>query len=278
MKPKCFSILILLLPLFLFSQEQFPVLKGWEVLSETEVYDTDNLWEYINGAAEQFYDYGFEELKAAEFKSKKISASVDIYNMGTSLNAFGIYMTERSRKGNYLDIGTEAVVTPPSQGLLLKDKYYVKINFFDGKLTEKLGIALLKQIEKGLPGENSKPQEIDLLPEENRVAGSIFYSKKGYQGLSELKNCLAAKYEIDEKKYQYFVVIPESEKDGAEIEDALIAKWKKTEKDGHYVLYRKIPYKGYIGIFLGPEGMLGVTDCPDKGTMLERLFLVHGEE
>ena len=268
---KNISILILLMPLILSAQDKFPKPDGWQVIEKVDTYNRDNLWEYINGAAEQFHDYGFEELKTAELKSKKISAVVDVYNMGKSLNAFGIYMTERPRKGEYLQIGTEAVITLPSQGLLLKGPYYVKINFFDGKLTKKMGLALLEAIANDLPSAEAELKELSLLPVENRIPGSTFYTKSGYQGLSELKNCLAAEYECNDGKYQYFVIISESEQDAANIEESLSAKWKAMEIEGNHFLYRKIPYKGFAGIYLGPEGMIGVTDSPDKDTMISRL-------
>ena len=273
MNQKLCFLVFLFLPLTLLSQEKFPTLNGWEIISEVDSYNSENLWEYINGAAEQFYDYGFEELKSAEFKSETISAVIDIYDMGTALNAFGIYMTERPRKGNYLNIGTEAIVTPPAQALLLKDKYYVKINFFDGDLTDKNGSALLKEIDSGLPGESKKPKEIDLLPEENKVEASTFYSKNGYQGLSELKNCLAARYEDgEETSYEFFVIILESKEHEDKFINSLNNKWKPINQNGHEILYRKIPYKGYMGILNGRNGIIGVTDSPDIETMKRRLL------
>ena len=273
MNRKSGFLALLFLPLILLSQEKFPALDGWEIIGEVDSYNQENLWEYINGAAEQFYEYGFEELKSAEFKSGTISAVIDIYDMGTPLNAFGIYMTERPRKGNYLNIGTEAIVTPPAQGLFLKDKYYVKINFFDGSLTEKNGMTLLKEIDRGLPGESNKPKEIDLLPLENQVEASVFYSKNGYQGLSELKNCLAARYEDgEETSYEFFVIILESKEHEDKFINSLKNKWKLINQNGSEILYRKIPYKGYIGILYSKNGIVGVTDSPDIETMTRRLL------
>lgn len=35
---------------------------GWEALDQEYRYGPDDLWQYINGAAELFLDYGFQEL------------------------------------------------------------------------------------------------------------------------------------------------------------------------------------------------------------------------
>ena len=41
------------------SAVEFPDVEGWEKTSEVKTYTPDNLWEYINGAADQFIEYGF---------------------------------------------------------------------------------------------------------------------------------------------------------------------------------------------------------------------------
>ena len=36
----------------------FPEVEGWTQAGEVRVYNADNLWEYINGAAVLFVEYG----------------------------------------------------------------------------------------------------------------------------------------------------------------------------------------------------------------------------
>ena len=112
----------------------FPDIKGWKPISEVLRYNPDNLYEYINGAADQFIAYGFQELLTRDISSEGLQVTVDIYDMGTRLNAFGMFKTESPRDQQALIIGTEAFVSPPYQCLLLKENYYVKVNVYEGRM------------------------------------------------------------------------------------------------------------------------------------------------
>ena len=40
----------------------FPEIEGWSPESAVSSYDSESLWEFINGAAETFMQYGFQGL------------------------------------------------------------------------------------------------------------------------------------------------------------------------------------------------------------------------
>jgi len=42
----------------------FPRIKGWKPVSDPLIYTADNLWEYINGAAEQFLSRKFHTARS----------------------------------------------------------------------------------------------------------------------------------------------------------------------------------------------------------------------
>ena len=128
------AALLLLLPV-ISQAEEFPEVKGWHPEGEVKVYGTDDLWEYIDGAAERFVIYGFQILRFREFSKEDLMLTAEIYDMGSPLNAFGIYTTERPAEGKRLSIGSEAVIGP-SHCLLLKDQYYVKIIMLRGLLDD----------------------------------------------------------------------------------------------------------------------------------------------
>jgi len=45
-----------------------PELESWTLVDSPQVYHPENLFEYINGAAESYISYGFKELIVAEYK------------------------------------------------------------------------------------------------------------------------------------------------------------------------------------------------------------------
>ena len=57
---------------------------------------SDNLWELINGAAEAFHSCRMEVMLHQNFVLGEAEVTVEIYDMGNPLNAFGIYSAERS--------------------------------------------------------------------------------------------------------------------------------------------------------------------------------------
>ncbi len=256
--------------------EDFPQIKGWKSVSEIMQYNPDNLWEYINGAADQFIDYGFHNLRVQEFSTDSVTISVDIYDMKQPLSAFGIYNTESRGVTPRLSIGTEAIITPPSQALMFKGKFYIKIYAFKGKLSQSSGKEVLESIAEKLPGEGSFPPEVSLLPRENQVPGSIGFTRVGYLGLSELNNCVYAKYsENDGDDYQYFLIIPDTEQYQVEISERLGEKWQKTSLDQYPVWYRKIPYQGLTGLIVKDNNIFGLTNANNEEDLFRRLKVFY---
>ena len=61
-----FSVLLISIFVLSAQAEDFPKLKGWTPVSEVSTYEPENLWEYINGAAELFLAYGFQFLRSCD--------------------------------------------------------------------------------------------------------------------------------------------------------------------------------------------------------------------
>jgi hypothetical protein len=268
------SIILLVIVGGLFAGNfKFPEIDGWQREDTVAVYDASNLWERIDGAADLFLSYGFQELYAADLHKGNIGLALEIYDMGTPLNAFGIYNTEVPANKKKQKIGTEAVVSPPTQGFLLKNRYYVKLDVFEGKMSETDGMALFEAAEAVLPGDNSLPAELSMLPEKNMMPASVAYVKNGFQGLSELQNCLTAEYKTkDGKVFNYFVLVAGQNGDFLK---TIGKKWQTVAYKGNKVYFREIPYKGFIGITSIKGKYIGVTDSETREQMLERLDLIR---
>ena len=101
----------------------FPEIEGWGSPTAVNSYDASSLWEFINGAAETFMQYGFQGLETAEFSRDGTILAVSIYDMGSALNAYGIYRSERPDEVEPLAIGAQAIVSPPYQALMAKDRF-----------------------------------------------------------------------------------------------------------------------------------------------------------
>lgn len=257
---------------FLSWAMDFPDIEGWKPVSEVMTKDPEGLWEYIDGAAEQFLAYDFQLLQYRDLSMEELSVTVEIYDMATPLNAFGMYMTERPSKSERLSIGAEAVILPPYQCLLLKDRYYVKVNVYEGKMTAEHGTSLLSAIAERLPGTGTLPPELALLPVEGKIPGSEGYTREGYLGVSELSNCLYAKYNGDKgEKFQYFAIILPPDEPIKTVWVPLMLQWKPARHAGHSILYREVPYKGKLGVIKTESGVFGATNAETEKDLLRKL-------
>jgi hypothetical protein len=257
-------------------QVGFPEIDGWSVASDVQMYNADNLWEYINGAAELFVEYEVQTCFTGDLTSGDLVVTVDYYDMGTPLNAFGVYVRERPDPGIELTGATEALISPPYQALLLKGSRYVKVNVFEGELTESNGRALLEAIARALPGPTDYPAELDLLPANGRVAGTTGFQREGFMGLTELTDCLYAEYSSDgSEPWQGFAMLPAAHEPIESVWDRLSNSWDSTEHKGLMVLFREIPYRGLVGVVQAGETIVGASGASDQAQLLERLEGLH---
>ncbi len=58
--------------------------------------------------------------------------------------------------------------------------------------------------------------------------------------------------------------------------EKLAAKWKAVEEAEPPILYRKVPYKGFVGAVLTDGGVLGVSGFADRSAMVEALQELAG--
>ncbi len=252
--------------------EEFPQIKGWTAHGEVTTYKIANLWEYIDGAANLYLAYDFKLLKLREFQKGETILTVEIYDMGSPVNAFGIYSSERSDDAVLLKIGTEAAVIPPYYALMLKDRFYVKVVIQQGELDREISEGILKDVAAFVPGNTDFPAELKLLPEKDRIPGSIKYISEGYMGLSEINNLLFADYrDSSGNEFRSFVMILPDKKQVEETWNKLTGKWQSETAKGRTVLYREVPYEGLIGVIKVNDVIKGVSGVEDKGALLKIL-------
>jgi len=251
-------------------KSEFPEIEGWTRVGAMSQYDADNLWEYIDGAAEMFVDYDVQTCRTADLTSGDVTVTVDLYDMGTPLNAFGVYKQESAGDGVQLADAVEAVIAPPYQALLLKGATYVKVNAVEGELTEAIAHDLLDAVAAALPGETTYPSELSLLPEDGKISGSEGYRRRGFLGLTELSDCIYAEYGGEGEATWRGFVVPVS-LDASSIWDTLAEQWDSLEHDGRTVLFREIPYGGLVGVTRTEQGIWGVSGAADQAELLGRL-------
>jgi len=262
---------LLLLPI-VSPAADFPEIGGWKPEGDVNIYRKDDLWQYIDGGAELFLMYGFQMLRFRDFSKGEMEMTVEIYDMDTPLNAFGVYTTERGEGVKGMPIGTEAIVVPPDYCQMFKERFYVKVKMQQGNLNQTSGEAILRSVDAFIGGKGEFPPELNRLPEIGKIAGTERYIAEGYMGLGELNHILFADYRNEQNgKFRYFLMISSTDKNLEETWQALSEKWRSLADKGHTILYRDIPYEGKIGIVRHGKGIAGVSNVAEMTDLIRYL-------
>lgn len=171
---------------------------GGAIPGERRFYGAD-LYEYIDGGAEPYHGYGMAAMVHQEYKVKDAELTIDIYDMGDPLSAFGIYSSERSPDYQFLAIGAEGYGEDATLSFL-QGRFYVKLTAFrEGGGTAPLLKTCAAAISKRIGGGKTLPEGLKLLPSANRVARSEKYIKKAPLGHDSLAPAYAATYSFGAK-------------------------------------------------------------------------------
>ena len=192
-------------------------LPGWTRLTEVDRFDADNLWEYINGQADFFIDYGFVGVDTAEFRNDRTGGSVvlEIYRMGSPPEGFGIFAAERTREDRSIEIGSGAFLGPNVLGFW-QEEHYVKVTSFEeGPEIEELLILMAEGISSLLPNRGIILEPLLLFPKEGRVDASERFIPKNFFGQPYLTDAYQVDYVVNDQPVQLFVMEAASPADAA---------------------------------------------------------------
>lgn len=155
----------------------------WNVYEGTvKRYVGGDLFKYIDGAAELYHSYDFVEVATAEYINPKLAADslivIDIYDMGTPENAFGIYSQVRYPFANFIRVGNEAIFAEEMIDMW-KGRFYIKIQSFE--LADQIKDAMMRfarLIDKKIREPGDLPLIVKSLPEAGKVKGSEQYFRR----------------------------------------------------------------------------------------------------
>lgn len=141
-----------------------------------------DLFKYIDGGAELYHTYDFVEVVTAEYIQPKLVAdsliAIDVYDMGTPQNAFGIYSHLRYPHAPFARFGNEAILTDETLDFW-KGRFFIKILAFEMATEIKEAMQRFARVmEKRIAESGDLPQILKALPEEGKIEGSEQYFKQ----------------------------------------------------------------------------------------------------
>lgn len=226
----------------------FPDLEGWRKDGAAESYSPGTLYEHIDGAAENFLAYGFSKLAVQNYLNGPRWLSAEIYDHATPESAFGIYSSERTQSGSFIQVGAQGY---EEEGVLnfVSGPFYVKLNGF-GLGSQGAGIlrSLAQKLAQGLGAGSALPALLDAFPEAGRVVRSEHYISGHFLGHEFLLPAFTADYERLGMKFRLFLM----KADGADAAMALLRRYAALDKanpdpgNGAGVLTVNDPYNGPV--------------------------------
>jgi len=158
--------------------QQFPELPvqidGWTMTEQLLIGTHEALYDYIDGGAELYISYGFRNAISCRYtKAGQPDVTAEIFDLGSSADAFGIYSQTRDKEekeygqGSYYITGAQ---------FFWKGKYWVSL--ITGESTDesvKLLHSLASYIDSKITETGEPPSILSVLPAEGLLPGGTLY-------------------------------------------------------------------------------------------------------
>jgi len=215
---------------------------GWSSISDDKLYDSETLFNYINGGAELYISYGFLNMLSRSYeKENHPSITVDIFDMGESKNAFGVF--SRTRETLDTSFGQGCLVYDEAI-IFWKDKFYVSIIASDDTEDIKGAIlSLAKAIDNNILNNGILPDVISHLPQRYLIEKSVMYfhhyiwqnsyyfiAQDNILNINEGSNAVLAKYGISDERF-YILLIEYKDSKNAHLAYSNFAEFLFNEKE-----------------------------------------------
>ena len=243
----------------------FPELTGWKQSGDIQTFSPKDLFEYINGAADLYLSYDFQELKVAEYQNeKKASVTIEMYRHKTPIDAFGIYSQERLSDANFLDIGAQGYSETDVLNFV-SGNYYVKMSSFKtGPEDQKVLPTFARKIVENLGEKGSLPSILSAFPKEGKRENSEKFVSIKFLGYAFLYSAFTADYDLSGKTFKLFVIEGANQIECKAMIEKYLQQTGKPEKnvaEGHYTI--SDPYHGVIDLYWKGKYVWGILNLDD---------------
>lgn len=146
----------------------------WHMQGRPATYTRASLYDYIDGGADLYLGYAFSRAVVADYTgSSGAKITVELYDMGSSYDAFGIFAREQAQVSPSIGQGASY-----AGGLLTfwKDRVFARI--FTDRETDATRPAVLrmgKLLAAAVRSKGTKPPLIAMLPQPGIAGGSVRY-------------------------------------------------------------------------------------------------------
>jgi len=255
----------------------FPEQENWKRTKNIQIYSRDTLYQYVDGAADQYLSYDFQDLQVAEYKDKKkAQLTIEVYRHKTPSAAFGIYTQERPSEGNFLDIGFQGYA---EEGVLnfVSGKYYVKIyGYYLGPNALSVMHEFAKKINANLGQKTVSIKVLECFPSQDKIKNSEKYIIKDVVGYSFFHSGYTVDYKEGDSKFRLFILEGKDVKDAESMVSQYLAKLgqsQKTANEGEFYVLND-QYHGAVAFVWKSNYIWGTIGIREADLQLKYLNLI----
>jgi hypothetical protein len=219
-------------------------IAGWKWDGKEMKHDPKSVFQYMNGAAELYLAYGFQNLRVRRFeKPNQPPITLELYDMASSENAYGVFSFERQDEAAGIGQGSEF-----GGGLLRfwKGKYFLSIYADGGGVEVESAILTMGRTTADLIQEMGlEPKLVDFIP--GKGLGLVDRSAR-YLKSHILLN-------------QRFFVAHHNILNLSQRTEAVLAQYTREKQKTHLLLIRypsvkeaKDAYQSFMGAYLPDAG------------------------
>ncbi|MFH1681523.1 MAG: DUF6599 family protein [Candidatus Eisenbacteria bacterium] len=263
-----------------------PEVMGGEAGVESEtLYDRETIFRYMNGAGEVYLSYGFRALLVRRLPGPAgDTLTVELYDMGSSADAFGIF--SRNRGGEEAGVGQGSEYR---SGYLLfwKDRCFATIwTSRDSPESKKAVFETGRAIAARITEEGALPDLLSTLPEQGLAEGSIryfhrhtdlnqhyFLSDDNILDLGERTDAVLAAYAAEEGGVLLLVVRYPREGDAEKAHERFVALFLKDGRGGAAAPLEDGTYAGSARV---GRHLIAVFDAPGPEIVDQLLAAARG--
>jgi hypothetical protein len=250
---------------------------GWTQQGPARSYDSETLFDYMNGNSEGYFAYGFTLMKGVTCVSAAGDQLViDVSEMGDPDRAWGFFVTNRDQRSPVERIGSAGQVLP-RRATFAKGRFYAEVAASPDKDHRAALRAFVSALEARVPGESRVPGAVAWFPAEGLVPDSIRLVPESVLGLRLLKSGFMAQYAGGRA-----FVVPEATPEAAkETMAKLRARFAGAEPSsglGEEAFSAQDPYLGRVLVFRSGARLGGLANVPEGSdpsvlakALLERL-------
>jgi len=236
---------------------------GWEASGAKRNYTADNLYEYKDGGAEGYLQYGFVRMQGVTCSSAGNTMDIDVSEMSDADSAYGMFAANADPGLPIARLGMGGQVQKQSASFA-KGKYYAELvvtaanpDSDQSAMLKAFASAMLERLE----GRETPPEALAWFLEED--LGSVQVVPQSVLGLRELKSGYVAKY----RQGQAFIVPEASPEAAAAVLKSLRARFDGATSApvGDEAFQAKAQYLGGICFFRKGRTLAGYANLPAAG-------------